>query len=96
MLAEIEAQKINNCSEEKVKTVGKYYDNNEKPFNYSNVSFDNNKWADASKFLPREFDLCYCKTNDRILSGWHTGISWDGHRIRSTDEILFWKLNYDN
>lgn len=80
-----------------IRKVGRIYDDPDRAFSYINIYFDNEKWADASKFLPGDFDLCYCKVKgeSRILPGWHTGFSWDGSKIKPSHEILYWKLNYD-
>ena len=80
-----------------IRKVGRCYEDPKNPFNYMKVKFDDDKWADASKFLPGDFDLCYCKIRDekKILPGWHTGFCWDGSNIKPKHEILFWKLNYD-
>ncbi len=80
-----------------IKKVGKFYENKKRPFSYIDIPYENGKkkWADASKYLPQEFDLCHCKTKDRTLPGWYTGISWDGLNLKPQTEVLFWKLNYD-
>lgn len=85
----------NNTNE--IKKVGRIYDNPDRAFSYINVNFDEEKWADSSKFLPGDYDLCYCKIKNqkKILPGWHTGISWDGSKIKREHEVIFWKLNYD-
>lgn len=79
-----------------IRKVGKHYEDPKNSFNYIKVKFDEGKWADASKYLPADFDLCYCKTHDRIVSGWHTGTCWDGLNMKPEYKILYWKLNYDN
>lgn len=66
-----------------------------KDIGYKSIKFDADKWADASEYLPMEFDLCYLKTNERTFSGWHTGFCWDGLKIKPRENVLFWKLNYD-
>lgn len=80
-----------------VKKVGKQYGKRKRPFSYHDVEFDENKWADASKYLPIDFDLCHCrvKDHDKTRSGWYTGHQWDGIKIRDTDTVLFWKCNYN-
>ncbi len=81
-----------------IKRVGKIYENPARAFAYIDIKYEPEKWADSSKYLPAEFDLCYCKIKNRNLSlpGWYTGISWDGLNIKPEYEVLFWKLNYDN
>lgn len=76
--------------------VGKWYYNLGREFAYGDVEFDSNKWADSSKFLPKDFDLCYCKMKEKTLPGWFTGTSWDGLNIKPESKVLSWKLNYDN
>lgn len=89
-------QKAYELIEEFPVKVGKYYKVLGREFVYGDVEFDSNKWADSSRFLPRDFDLCYCKNTETNLAGWHTGTSWDGLNIKPEYKVLFWKLNYDN
>jgi hypothetical protein len=59
---------------------------------YLDVSYDNDGWADAKKYLPCDFDLVLLKRKDgRILKGWSVSNSWDGLRLKKTDEIVQWK-----
>lgn len=66
-------------------------------YGYNDVHFDKDGWADATKFLPADFDLCHLKTTrtKEPVSGWHTGAVWDGRRLKETDTILYWKKNGD-
>lgn len=84
-------------SEDGPKKVGRFYKNIDGEFGYSDVKFDENKWADVAFFLPGDFDLCHCKIEgkDRIYAGWHAGTTWDGANIKPDFNVLAWKLNYD-
>jgi hypothetical protein len=51
-------------------------------------------WADAKKYLPQHYDLCQLKlTNEKYVSGWWTGTSWDGLRFNEldSDKVIAWK-----
>jgi hypothetical protein len=64
-------------------------------FTYSDVEYDADKWVDASKFLPADFDLVFIKSLSRkeAISGWSIGKKWDGLHIKPEEKILFWKKN---
>ena len=78
-----------------IRKVGRFYDNPKRAFAYMDVQYDNGKWADSSKFLPADFDLCHCKGKYKVIPGWHTGSSWDGLNMSPDFEVLFWKMNYN-
>ena len=82
-----------------IRQVGQQYEDKKWKFSYSNVKFDEDGWADASRFLPAILDLCYCMIEGRSkkIPGWYTGTSliWDGLNIKPTDKILFWKRNFE-
>lgn len=61
-------------------------------FTYRKIKFDPGGWADAKKYRPEEYDLCYLKTKDQTYSGWWTGAGWDSSKT-ITEEILYWKKN---
>lgn len=79
-----------------IRKVGRYYEDPKRAFAYMDIKFDRDMWVDSSKYLPGDFDLCYCKGKEKTLSGWHNGTSWDGSRITPDFEVLYWKMNYDN
>jgi hypothetical protein len=61
-------------------------------WNYRNIKYDKNGWANAEEYLPDQFDLCFIKTeNNRVLKGWHTGQIWDGLNVNHTHKIKYWK-----
>lgn len=63
-----------------------------KKFDYRDVEFDADGWADAKKYLPADYDLMFLKVKDKkSVSGWHVGKKWDGLRLKKDDEILYWK-----
>ncbi len=80
------------------KKVGRFYKSIGIEFSYLKVRFDEDKWADASCYLPKDFDLCYCKIENirHICAGWHNGNIWDGVFIKPEHKIEYWKLNYDH
>lgn len=84
-----------NIENNNVKKVGKLYENSKRAFCYIDIEANKKEWIDASKFLPSDFDLCHCRTKNKIVPGWYTGFCWDGLQIKPDDEILEWKLNYD-
>ncbi len=60
---------------------------------YKDVKYDSDKWADASLYLPADFDICSLKTEAGFSKrGWHTGTQWDGAAITDKDKIKYWKL----
>jgi hypothetical protein len=76
--------------------VGKYYEDRKRPLMYVDIKTDDDKWVDSSKYLPGDFDICFCKTEcNHIISGWHTGFEWDGAFMKKEYNISFWKLNYE-
>jgi hypothetical protein len=73
----------------------KYLDKDKKwkKCQYNMFEYDEDGWADASRFLPLDFDLCNVKVKDKpkTYSGWHTANYWDGLNIKKDDVILYWK-----
>jgi hypothetical protein len=63
--------------------------------NYADVKYDADKWVDATKFLPADFDLVFIKSPSHIetISGWSIGRNWDGLHIKPEEKVLFWKKN---
>lgn len=56
------------------------------------VIYDIDGWADAKRFLPEDFDLVYLRLKrNRTIPGWINGLSWHGSRLKTNDEVLFWK-----
>lgn len=62
-------------------------------YSYTDVDFDKNGWADATKYLPDEFDLCYLRTDSGMKIGWFCGNGWDGKTVEKWDVITKWKRN---
>lgn len=75
--------------------VEKTYKIDKVKYNYRDVKYDIDGWADAKKFLPANFDLCLLKTKSKTIHGWYSGLSWDGMNIQESDEILYWKHQKD-
>lgn len=90
-------KKSDNASIElEIKKVGRWYPSLKKTFLYGDCEY-NEKWADANKYLPADFDLVWCKIQDmpKPLTGWHTGTGWDGLKMQPEYKVLSWKMNYD-
>ena len=62
-------------------------------FSYKDVKYDYDEWADASEYLPADFDLLYMKTKSKIYNGWISGTKWDGLKIPQDEKVLFWKCH---
>ena len=62
-------------------------------FAYRDVKYDPDKWADANKFLPADFDLVHMKVEGRNkdVSGWIKDQDWEGANFRKEYKVLFWK-----
>ena len=61
-------------------------------FTYKDVLYDDDGWADATKFLPGDFDLVNIKLEDNtFLSAWYTGVGWDGLVIKRDNKVKAWK-----
>ena len=61
-------------------------------YSYQDVEYDIDGWADASRFLPEDFDLVYMRLKrDKSIPGWFNGSSWTGLRLKSDDKVVFWK-----
>lgn len=58
---------------------------------YHNIPQDPGGWVDASRFLPKCFDLLHLKIQEETKSGWYTGCAWDGKRVLQSDQVLYWK-----
>jgi len=61
-------------------------------YKYSDCISGADGWYDASKYLPREGDLCFVKTEDgKILKAWVFGVTWDGLNVIESTKIIAWK-----
>lgn len=64
----------------------------ERVFAYRDVFFDPDGWADASRFLPEEYDLVLLKYDtERTTCGWLSGTTWEGLRHNPDQQVLYWK-----
>ncbi len=63
--------------------------------NYLDVHYDEDKWVDATKFLPEDFDLLYLKLSNikKVLPGWSNGKQFEGANIPKDSKVLYWKRN---
>lgn len=58
---------------------------------YKSIQYDENGWADAKLYLPKDYDLQIIKTDDgKTYRGWHTGKHWDGLNF-GDKKVLYWK-----
>lgn len=71
--------------------VGKTKKNATHKYGYKDVQYDVDGWADTSKYIPAPYDLCVLKTDNKTMTGWHTGQIWDGLNIKEKHKILYWK-----
>lgn len=59
---------------------------------YHNLKYDANGWADASKYLPKDYDLVWMKIeHKRNKSGWINGKEWNAIGLKDSDVVLYWK-----
>jgi hypothetical protein len=62
------------------------------PFQYKDVEFDIDGWADCKRFLPDDYDLVLLKlSRGKTIPGWIAGSSWDGLKLKKEDTVLYWK-----
>lgn len=57
---------------------------------YKDIPYDPDGWVDSDKYLPANYDLVLLKTDKNTITGWSTGIKWDGLKIEE-QKILYWK-----
>ncbi len=59
---------------------------------YFRLPKDKEGWVNASEYLPKDFDLCWIKTDEKkIKTGWLAGSSWDGLAVTENDKVVSWK-----
>lgn len=80
-----------------IKVGRKIKEKESKIYSYHDVKYDDDGWADASKYLPLDFDLVYLKAVDRkeVIRGWHCHNVWDGYKLKDKEKILYWKKDKD-
>lgn len=65
-----------------------------KRWRYKNVVYDSERFADATKYLPKDYDICDLKVQQeagKIFSGWHTGTGWDGRKLLKDYTVTHWR-----
>lgn len=65
-----------------------------KRWRYKHCTYDDEMFADATKYLPRDYDICDVKVQQeasKIFSAWHTGVGWDGHKLLSDYVVTKWR-----
>lgn len=61
-------------------------------FSYRDVVYDDDDWADASRFLPADYDMMSLKLDTgRKIPGWIQGNQWEALRLKPGNQVLFWK-----
>jgi hypothetical protein len=74
-----------------MKVGGEVYGKRRK-FTYKDVLYDSKDWADASKFLPADYDMMIIRVKDKpTITGWCMGSKWEGFRLKDGDEVTQWK-----
>jgi len=71
--------------------------NKQRRFTYNDIKYEPGKWADASKYLPADYDLVFIKYPNQIKtkSAWCIGRKWDGLNIHPDQNVLYWKKNVE-
>lgn len=68
-----------------------------KRFSYIHVNYDKNGWADATKYLPANYDLVLLKLeNGKFCNGWLNVNTWDGLHLKPTDKVLYWRRKLED
>jgi hypothetical protein len=69
------------------------YDKHYDPtFSYVHVKTDIDGWADASVYLPADYDLVILKVEGKNpYFGWFSGTTWDGLKHKEGDKVISWK-----
>lgn len=61
-------------------------------YGYYDVPSDCGEWVDATKYVPRRFDLVQIDIGTpRKIWAWWTGTEWFGMRLKITDKVIAWK-----
>lgn len=61
-------------------------------FVYKVTQFDENGWADATKYKPIPYDMIYLQTNyERVVKGWWAEFFFDGLRLKPDEIVVKWK-----
>ena len=59
---------------------------------YDDVEYDEDGWADATKFAPERFDIVVLHTMDgKEANGWYKGGDWFSHRLGDKIKVKKWK-----
>lgn len=65
---------------------------NQQILTLSEVTFDQDGWAEVKYFLPLKYDLVIVTDGLKTLSAWWSGAAWDGSKIKEDTKILKWKV----
>lgn len=64
----------------------------EKEYFYRDVQYDIDGWADATKWLPADYDLVIMRLKNRpTIVGWSVGKEWISLRLKDNDTVLQWR-----
>lgn len=65
---------------------------------YPKCEYDSEGFADVTKYLPVEFDLCLLKIEgkQKKILGWMQTSSWDGLLFRYGYKVTHWKRKVDD
>jgi len=80
------------------KVGNKISEDSKKYLHYPDIKYDADGWANASEYLPVDFDILYLKVEGLkgIIRGWSTGTSWDGAKLPHGSKILYWKRSRED
>jgi len=87
------AQKITKTALNHLRQVGHKYE-----WRYVDCKGDHKGWVAVNSFRPFPFDMTISKVKRmgdsllREIPSWWTGESWEGRKLKDTDEVVSWKL----
>ena len=77
------------------KQIGERYHPTGKFLSYSDIIKDDEAWEygwiKASRYLPKDLELCMLKGTFKDVVGWWDGSSWKGYRVHKGQKFTLWK-----
>jgi len=65
-------------------------------YGYRDIHFDGDKWADAKKYIPEDYDLVLMRVNTgEVIPGWACGYKFEGLRLKPEHVVKYWKRKLD-
>lgn len=58
---------------------------------YTGLPGGMSSWQNPNNYKPQPFDLVKIKTGKKEITGWWTGNTWMGLRLREKDVVVSWK-----